>query len=247
VSPNDDPKRDAESAARARRTQLAAVAGFAVVLVVALVVISQSGDDSSDGGEADATEVEALFDGIPQDRTVLGDPNAPLTMVEFADLQCPFCAEFAGSSLSTVIEDYVRPGDLRLEFEPLAFLGPDSEEAARMAAALAEQDLMWQFVDLFYANQGTENSGYVDEEFLREIAGQVPGADVDAALADRDSAAVDRILARAQDSAGDAGIESTPSFLLGPSGDDLEVLEVSSLEPEAFTDAIDSRLAQSGG
>ena len=227
-----------------RRTQLIVIGALAVALVVGLIVISQAGED--DTGD-ESTDVESLFSGIPQDGTVLGDPGAPLLMVEYADLQCPFCADFSTGALPTVIEEYVRPGDLRLDFQPLTFIGPDSEEAARMAAALADQDLMWQFVDLFYANQEAENSDYVDDQFVRDIAGQISGADVEAALAARDSAAVDSILADAERSASEAGISSTPSFLIGPSVDELEALEVADLEAGTFTEAIDARLAEPGG
>ena len=67
-----------------------------------------------------------MFDGIPQDGVALGDPDAPITLVEFADLQCPFCAEWAIEALPVYVEDYVRTGQMRIEFRPLTFIGNDS-------------------------------------------------------------------------------------------------------------------------
>ena len=51
-------------------------------------------------------------------------------MVEFADLQCPFCAEYTKNVVPTIVNRYVRPGKLRIEFRPLTFIGPDSAKAA---------------------------------------------------------------------------------------------------------------------
>lgn len=221
--------------------QLLAIGGFAAIIVVALVVVSQGGDDSTD-----SEPVKGLFAGIDQDGTSLGDPKAPFTMVEFGDLQCPFCADYDREVLPTVVEDYVRTGRLRLEFGPLTFIGPDSEEAARYAVAVGEQGHFWDFLDLIYRNQETENSGYVDEAFLAGLAAQIPGVDPDQAAAEMGSTAVSRVLDQARTDAQGAGISSTPSFLIGPRGGDLESLEVSRLDPESFTAAIDAAIKQSG-
>ena len=78
--------------------------------------------------------------GIPQDGLSLGDPDAPVTLVEFADLQCPFCAEWAREALPVYVDDYVRTGQMRIEFRPLTFIGNESESAAEIAIAAGEQD-----------------------------------------------------------------------------------------------------------
>jgi protein-disulfide isomerase len=230
-----------------RRTQILAIAAFAAVVVVALIAFSVSGsdDEGSDGGqgiEESAAETTALLKGIPQSGTVLGDPDAPATLVEFADLQCPFCAEFATGTLPAVIEDFVRPGDLALDFQALTFIGPDSEQAARMAEAAGLQDQLWQFVDVFYANQGTENSGYVDEDFLVEIGSAIGDLDAEAALADSDSPEVDAALAAASSLADEFGVDSTPSFVISPKRGEPRRLEVASLDPEEFTAALEAAL-----
>lgn len=227
----------AASARKRRLQQLLAITGFAVILVGVLIVVSQGGDDS-DGAEP----VEGLFEGLAQDGASLGDEKAPYTLVEFADMQCPFCADYDRDVLPTVVDEYVRPGQLRLEFRALTFIGPDSEEAGRFAVALGEQDHLWEFIDLMYRNQGTENSGYVDTDFLTGLAEQIPGADVDRALADQDSDSVSKALEQARNEAAKAGISSTPSFLIGPTDGPLETLEVSQLEPEAFRQAIDAAI-----
>ena len=62
--------------------------------------------------------------GIPQAGVVLGDPNAPVTLVEWADLQCPFCREWSTAAFPALVHDYVRTGKLQIVFRGLAFLGP---------------------------------------------------------------------------------------------------------------------------
>ena len=110
-----------------------------------------------------------------------GDPKAPVVLTEFADLQCPFCRDYALNVLPQIIERYVRTGRLRLELRLRAFLGADSDVAGRAAQAAATRDRMWNFVDLFYRNQGTENTGYVtDAEPGPEVA-SVPDAAVSVA------------------------------------------------------------------
>jgi protein-disulfide isomerase len=223
-----------------RRKQLIAIGVFAVVVVAVAIVVSLSGGDSDEGGSSSATLEQ--IDGLPQEGTVLGDPDAPATLTEWGDLQCPFCRDFAVDVLPTVLSDYVESGDVNIDFQTIAILGPDSEIAARMAYAVAEQGYYWQFVDLFYENQGTENSGYVSEEFLTGIAEQIDGLDVDQALADRESPAVAQALADAQARADDLGVSSTPSFAVSEGGGKPQVLELESLDPQSFSDQLDGAL-----
>jgi protein-disulfide isomerase len=244
---------DAARARRRRRLgQLAVVAAIAAALVVAGIVLS-SGSDAPDAGTRDAsgvvgaTETRELFAGIPQQGTVLGDPDAPVTLVEYADLQCPFCRDFALGTLPTLIDRYVRDGRVKLDLRLLRFLGPDSVTAARAAMAAAEADRYWPFVELFYRNQGEENSGYVTPAFLRRLGGAIPGLDPAALAEDRaDTPAAERRLAAFEASARAAGVDSTPSFLLARGDGAPERLEVSSLEAAAFTGPIDAALEAAG-
>src|SRR6185436_12583293 len=111
-----------------------------------------------------AAATVALFKGIPQTLNVLGDPNAPTTMIEFADLQCPFCREYAVAALPALVEEYVRTVKTKFVFSGMHFLGPDSEKALRAVFAAGIQDHAWELLDLLYKSQGGENQGWVTDE-----------------------------------------------------------------------------------
>jgi protein-disulfide isomerase len=222
---------------------------LALALIVPLgLVACQSGSEAGTGtaitGEKQASE---LFAGIPQDGITLGKPDAPITLVEFADLQCPYCADFANDVLPTIVERYVRPGKVKIVFRNLAFLGPDSVRAARMAAAAGLQDKLFQYTDLFFRNQGGENSGYVTDAFLGKLASAVPRLDAKQAMAKRDDPAALAQLDEAKKAAERFGIDGTPSFLVGKTGETPRRLDVSELTPEAFSAQLDRALRDATG
>ena len=173
---------------------------------------------------------------IPQDGLTLGDPKAPVRVIEFADLQCPVCRDYASGVMPRLVQDYVRPGKVRMEFRALAFIGPDSVRAARVAEAAARQDKLWNVVDLAYFNQGRENSGYATDVFLRRLAAAVPGLDVGRVFAERDSAAVGAQLDAAERLATRYGVNSTPTFLVGR-GSALQAVDAAGL-PAAIKAAV---------
>jgi protein-disulfide isomerase len=241
-------RQEAQAAARKRRlTLLGGVLAAAVVVIVAAVVISQSGTDDPVSAEEGAAQANALFAGIPQEGNVLGDPDAPVTIEEYIDLQCPFCKQFSEDGLPQVVEEYVKTGQAKLVMQTLTFIGPDSERAARVAWGAAEQNMMFQFVENFFANQGEENSGYATEEFLERIAGGVQGLDVQAALDGRDSAKVTSSLQASQSAATKANVDSTPSFLVGPSDGRLSKIETRTLTIEDFREPVQEALAEARG
>ena len=186
---------------------------------------------------------QALFAGVPEQGPALGAPGAPVTLVEFADLQCPVCAAFARDTLPTLVRREVRPGRLRIVFAPLTFIGADSGHGAQMALAAGEQDRLWPFVDLFFANQREENSGYVDDAFLTALAQATAGLDPARALAARTQPAVARDLDSASAEAKRLHVDSTPSFALSKTGSTPVSFSPADLQVGAFEAAIE-RLAR---
>jgi protein-disulfide isomerase len=234
----------AAAAARRRRlTRLGAVLAGAAVIVAVLVAVSASGSGTkassrtaASGSVSGAARAAALLSGIPQHGLTLGDPKAPVRVIEFADLQCPFCRDYSRNTMPSLVKDYVRPGKVKMEFRSLAFIGADSVRAASMAQAAGQQDKLWNFIDLAYANQGKENSGWATDAVLRRLASAVPGLDADRAWAQRESAAVRAQLDAANTLATKSGVQSTPTFLVGR-GASLKAVDAAGL-PAAIKAAV---------
>jgi len=227
---------------------LAAVLLAAAGIAAALIAVSVTGSDGG-GKPAEVTgaaETARLLGGIPQSGNVLGDPKAPLTLVEYAEPQCPFCGLWARSALPAIIRDYVRPGRVKLVFQGLVFIQPtaDSERALRTALAAGRQNRLWHVIELLYRNQGEEGTGWISDGLLRSIGAAVPGLDVERMLDERESPEVDRALAEAQQAAAAAGVTGTPTFELGRSGGTLRRLAVPSAaaltDPGYFASALDA-------
>ncbi len=219
----------------------------AIVAGVAIgVSVLGSGGTKSSGKVEGAAEVSRLFSGIPQHGLALGSSSAPVTLVEYADLQCPYCAQFAAGTLPALVERYVRPGSLRIEFRGIAFLGPESLAALRAVVAAGRQGRLWQMVDLLYRNQGDENSGWVTDDLLRAAGSRVRGLDVERMLGDRSlSSTMAAMNLAAQQASSLMGSRlRTPTFEIGRSGSALQRLDVPSLDPSAFAPAIDSLLGR---
>jgi protein-disulfide isomerase len=156
---------------RRRLLQLAAGTAFLVVAVVLVLIVASSGGSGGDAGNiGDKAEVDRLLSGIPQQGMVLGDPKAPVALIEFGDLQCPVCAGYAKEILPPIIENQVKKGQVKIDFRNYTIIGEQSTPAGAAALAAGAQGRGWNYVELFYRNQGEENSGYADNAFLTAIA-----------------------------------------------------------------------------
>jgi protein-disulfide isomerase len=232
---------------------VAAVA-VAVVLILVSVLGSSGGTKASTGTtpvvttpgttEAEATvpgtaQTVALFRGIPQRLNGLGNPKAKATMVEFADLQCPYCRNYTLDALPTIVKEYVRTGKLRLVFSGMEFIGADSDKALRAVYAAGLQGKLWQFLDLLYKSQGAENTGWVTDGLLREVGDSIPGFDTEKMMAARQSAEVEAALAASAQQASSARVNQTPTFFAGPTGGTLQLVPVSALTADAFRPTLD--------
>lgn len=240
-------REDADAAAGERRQRLiklgSAAAFLAVVVVAVLIVIASSGGGS--GGDAGnlegVAEVEGLLEGIPQHGMVLGDPSAKVTLLEFGDLQCPFCKAVSEEVLPPVIENRIASGEARLSFNNYTIIGPQSTPAGAAAIAAGGQGRAWNYIELFYRNQGAENSGYATDEFLTAIARAAGVPDIAKWNEDRnDRATVEEVEATTA-RATQLGFTGTPSFAVeGPGTNGLETLGVSESQSSS---ALESAIA----
>jgi protein-disulfide isomerase len=200
------------------RTLLILLAAAAMVVAAFLVVLSQLG--SGGAGSAPKEDVGKLYSGVSQDGTTLGKSDAPVTVYLYEDFQCPFCGQFSRDTFPELVNRDVREGKVRVVSEPLAFLGPDSVEAARAALAAGEQNRYWPYYSLLFDNQGEENSGYITADFLKGLAQKTPGLNVSEWEAQHTKNSFGSELQAVQSRARSAGVDSTPTLIVsGPSGE----------------------------
>lgn len=229
----------ARAARRTRLTQLAIVLAIVAAIIVVVVIATSGGSKKvltagSPQATATATEVTSLLSGIPQSANVLGNPKAPLTLKYYGDLECPICKDFTLGVLPTLIPKFVRTGKLKIEYHSLetATREPEAFKSQQIAAlAAGKQNRAWNFIELFYHEQGEEGTGYVTENYLQGLASQVPGLSLANWTAARSEPALSSEVASDAQAASQAGFNGTPSFQLGKTGGTL-----SEYKPESFTD-----------
>jgi protein-disulfide isomerase len=217
--------KQSEALARKRRLQYLIIGGFAaVVVIVALIVISQSGGDNGGGGGSPtnvqgAQQVNAELGGVTQTAEVLGDASAPVTVTEYGDPQCSSCKFFSEKVAPELISSEVKPGNVKYEFQPYLIIGPDSKPAMKAALAAGDQGRFWNYLQLFYLNQGGENSGYVTDAFLTSIANGAGVPDIDKWNTDRNDQKWDATIQQGTSQAESFGFSGTPSIVVqGPKG-----------------------------
>jgi protein-disulfide isomerase len=249
---------EAQAAAGARRRRLMQLGGVAGVVVVAIVVIlvatSKSKNPTTESSipkttsakNAALTTVEGLINGVPQKGNVLGSPNAPVTMQYFGDLECPICKEFTLGALPGIIQNEVRAGKLKIEYKSMetATRDPEVFRTQQVAAyAAGKQNKAWYFIELFYHEQGQEETGYVTEKYIQGLASQVPGLDLSKWQSDRSDKALETEVFADEKEAGAIGFTGTPSFMLGKSGQKLKPFSSTSLESASAFEPTINQLA----
>ncbi|HTX30613.1 MAG TPA: thioredoxin domain-containing protein [Solirubrobacteraceae bacterium] len=236
----------AERAQRTRRTRmLGGVLVLAVVIVAVAIAISASGggggkpvNANSSAARSDVAAVSNLLSGIPQSGTTLGNPKAPVTITEYADLECPVCDSFAlptsrqnsdggpGSGyLDQLINQYVKTGKAKITYRSLETAtgnGPNAsmwpqQQAAALAAGL--QNKAWDYIELFYYEQQGETTQYVNPAFLQSIAQQVPGLNLASWQANRQNPNLEAQVQSDGNAANALGFQYTPTLVIkGPKG-----------------------------
>ena len=249
---------EAQAAAGARRRRLMQLGGVAGIVVVAIVVVlvatSKSKNPTTESHiptnntakNAALSTVEGVINGIPQSGNMLGSPKAPVTMQYFGDLECPYCQRFTLTALPNIIQNEVRAGKLKIEYKSMetATRDPEVFRTQQVAAyAAGKQNKAWYFIELFYHEQGREDSGYVTEKYLQGLASQVPGLDLSTWQSDRSDKALETEVFADEKEAGTIGFTGTPSFMIGKSGQKLKPFSSTSLESASAFEPTINQLA----
>lgn len=185
-------------------TLLAIVVVGAVVAFVALIALSEL----TQGGSS----IERIQEISAEGRT-RGSATAPVTIIEFADFQCPLCKRFAETTGNQIEEEYVANDLVRVEFRNMAFLGPESILAAEAAQCASDQGKFWEYHDKLFEKQGAENSGDFSRERLKRFAGELV---LDQKTFDQclDSGRHEQLVMDETEAGREAGVNSTPYFFI---------------------------------
>ena len=190
------------------------------VIVIAIVVgvaasfsISPSETVNLDMGRTHGTISTAM--GSP----ILGDPSAPITIVEFGDYQCHQCFNWFHNTKPELTRDYIETGKVNLVFVDLAFLGSDSPKAAQASYCAEDQEMYWDYHDLLYASQeSTIDGGWANSERLKAFAFSL-GLDMELFESCLDSGKYSKRVQYNIQQAREHGVRGTPGFfIVGPDG-----------------------------
>jgi protein-disulfide isomerase len=150
---------------------------------------------------------------VAQTRHFKGDSNAPITIIEFSDFQCPYCGRFAADAGHQIDEQYVEAGLVRFGYQHFAFLGPESQKAAEASECAAEQGAFWPYHDLLFGRLTGENRGSLTAAGLRQYAAEV-GLDTEAFDVCMNSGKYASVVTTETSSAQSLGVTGTPAFLV---------------------------------
>lgn len=220
----------AEQARRNRRLRMVGGVVLGAVVVVAIAIAVSSGGSSSGGTgiqkgtqqSQTVAQVNSLLSGIPQSGATLGNPNAKVTMDYYGDLECPICRDFTlDGGWQQLVANEVRQGKVKVVYRAFETATPNTQTfQTQQVAALAagKQNKFWNFMELFYHEQGAEDTSYVTESYLTNLAQQA-GVNLSTWHTDRQDPA---LLAQVQSDgqAGNSiGVSGTPTLVFtGPKG-----------------------------
>jgi protein-disulfide isomerase len=221
-----------------RRRQASPRVLIAAAAVVVLAAVGIGLGVALGGGSGPAKPLKnvagatSLFNGIPQHGNTLGKASAPVTFVEYVDLQCPYCDAFERQVFPDLVRRYVRTGKVKVVIRPLAFIGPDSRRGRDAVIAAGQQGRFFQLMELLYYNQGTENTGWLSESIVKRAATAV-GLDLKAFDAARNSAGVSSAAGAFDQLATSQGVRSTPTVFVGKTGGTPTLVQLASPTDEA--------------
>ena len=115
------------------------------------------------------TTTKLIENGSP----LIGDPDAPITILEWGDYQCTYCYKFHQSTLNAINENFIKTGKVKLVFKDYPLNGPDSILAAEASHCAQDQEKYWEYHDELYKNWGGERTGWITRESLNQFGNTV--------------------------------------------------------------------------
>ena len=213
------PARPGARPGRPKRTigqfrNLGFVAALVVAVIAAIALILVANRFQGDNNTTNNTPIDIPEHTAPADGTTLGNADAPVTIYEYSDFQCPFCRVTAAEVVPRLDTDYLATGKAKLIFKSLAFIGQESRWAAEAALCAGDQGKFWEYHNKLYEEQNGENKGAYKVENLKRFAGEI-GLNQGEFNACFDAGKYTGQIADEMDEAKNRGVNSTPTFFVG--------------------------------
>ncbi len=144
---------------------------------------------------------------------ILGDDNAPITLVEFGDYQCHYCNVFFQTIEDDIIKNYVKTGKVKMIFKDYNIIGEDSVKASQGAHCANDQGLFWEYHDILYSNWTGENNGWASSENLTIFAQQI-GLNMNKWSECMNKGSHSQIILKSNDDARTLELTGTPAFFV---------------------------------
>ncbi len=165
-------------------------------------------------GPAKITPSTFVDNGSP----VLGNPNAPITLVEFGDYQCHFCNVFFHDTEDDILKNYVETGKVKMIFKDYNIIGPDSVSASHGSHCAKDQGMFWEYHDILYSNWTGENNGWASTENLEKFAQEI-GLDMETWTECMSNGVHSQTILASNEDARSLELTGTPAFfVIGPDG-----------------------------
>lgn len=209
--------------------------GFLLIIPIAIGVIAGgflAFYPESENNSKKLTSSKLMENGSP----ILGDNNAPITILEWGDYQCTFCYKFHQNTLDAINEDFIKTGKVKMVFKDFPLNGPDSLLAAEASYCAEDQGKYWQYHNELYKNWGGERTGWITRDSLDSFASTT---DLDLEIFNKclDDRKYQNKVNASYDFGREIGIDATPSFLVF---NDEKVIKIRGNQPlEVFLKTID--------
>ena len=175
-------------------------------IIGGLIVVMSTVDNTSSN---ELTIQKLTENGSP----IMGDPNAPITILEWGDYQCTFCYKFHQNTLDVINEEFIETGKVKVIFKDFPLNGPDSKLAAEASYCAHDQDKYWEYHDQLYENWAGERTGWITRESLSEFAESINLEIVEFNKC-LDENKYENKINSIYEFGNEIGIDATPSFLV---------------------------------
>ena len=172
---------------------------------------------------------------LMQGSTILGNPDAKITIVELGDYQCTFCYKFHDETMKKIDQAYIKTENVNFVYRDFPLNGPQSILASEASYCAQKQNKFWEYHDTLYNNWGGENTGWITKNVLLGFANDVK-LDLDSFSQCLENSEFKQKVLDNEQFAREIGIDATPSFLIF---NDSELYRVIGAQPfERFEQAL---------